>query len=179
MRVRESGYTLIELVVALAIISAISLATFGVTYQVFGGTKNNNDRLSALHQIQNAGAWISRDAQAADTISADNLTAPDFLVFNWTQWEKSGTTVYAIYHSARYYFDNLDEGIGRLKRSYSSSAGASAEITVGVYLYYNLSDNTTSSIASYLGSVTSVRLTAIVGGMQESREYRIKQRPDT
>lgn len=179
MTARKSGFTLIELAVALAITAVVSLATFGVTYQVFNLTKRNDDRLGALHQIENAGAWISRDALAADTVGADNLTSPDFLLFNWTQWEQSGTTVYAVYHSARYYFDNLEDGIGKLKRSYSSSAGASAEITVGVYLYYNLSDNATSSIASYQAPMTTVRLTAIVGNIQESREYRIKRRPNT
>ncbi len=34
--------------------------------------------MTVVRQVQNAGYWLSRDAQMAQSVNADNLTSPDF-----------------------------------------------------------------------------------------------------
>ncbi len=102
MKLGEKGFTYIELIVALAIIALIGSATATATIQVLRLTGRNNEHMTAVRQVQNAGYWISRDAQMAQSIIVDNLTPPDFLVLNWTEWDDAGDP---IYHSVTYFFE--------------------------------------------------------------------------
>jgi prepilin-type N-terminal cleavage/methylation domain-containing protein len=85
MKQGEKGFAYIELIVALAIITLISSATTTATLQVLKGTGRNNDHVTAVCQVQNVGYRISRDIQMAQSVSADNLTPPDFLILSWTE----------------------------------------------------------------------------------------------
>ncbi len=175
MKPGEKGFTFVELIIALAITVLISGASTMALSQIFGGTDRNNNRLTAARQVENAGFWISRDAQRAQSVSTDNLTPPDLLLLNWTEWDDDGNPTY---HSARYSFDNITASIGKLKRYYWSSDGANQQTLVGLNLYYNPGDSENSSMASYQSSVITVRLTSIVDKARETREYRIKRRPN-
>lgn len=175
MKPGKKGFTLIELVIAMAITVLISGASTMALSQIYGGTGRNNNHLTTVRQVESAGFWISRDAQRAQSISTDNLTSPDFLLLNWTEWDNDGNP---IYHSVRYSFDNITANIGRLKRSYWSSAGANQQTLVGLNLYYNPSDSDNTSKATYQSPLLTIRLTAILDKAHETREYRIKRRPN-
>ncbi len=58
MKRGERGFTLLELVVAAAIITLASGAAGIATFQVFKGTERNNNYMTAVRQVQNAGYWI-------------------------------------------------------------------------------------------------------------------------
>ena len=173
MKLGEKGYTFIELVVAIAIIVLVSGAAAIATFQVFKGTERNNNYMTAVRQVHNAGYWISRDAQMAQSVTADNLTAPDFLVLTWTEWDDAGDPTY---HSVTYFFEDQTDGIGKLKRSHWSSAGASEQTLVAEYIYYNPDDPDNTSKASYQSPALTVQLTALSEELLETREYRINRR---
>ena len=175
MKLSEKGYTFIELLIAITIIVLASGAAGAAIFQIVRGTERNNDHMTVVRQVENAGYWISRDAQMAKTISADNLTLPDFLVMNWTELDDERNPVY---HSANYSLEDLTDGIGKLKRNYSSSAGANAETLIAEYIYCNPDDSDNTSRASYQSLVLTVQLTAIFEETQETKEYRIKLRPN-
>ena len=173
MKLGEKGYTFIELVVAIAIIALVSGAAAIATFQVFKGTERNNNYMTAVRQVHNAGYWISRDTQMAQSVTADNLTAPDFLLLTWTEWDDAGAPTY---HSVTYFFEDLTDGIGKLKRNHWSSAGASEQTLVAEYIYYNPDDPDNTSKASYQSPVLTVQLTALSEEILETREYRINRR---
>ena len=176
MKASGKGFTFVELIIAMGITFLITLASTTALFQIFGATDRNNNRLTVARQTENAGFWISRDAQRAQGVSTSNLTAPDILLLNWMQWDASGNP---IYYSARYSFDNITAAnIGRLKRYYWNSLGDNQTTLVGINLYYNPSDSENSSMVSYQSPVITVRLTAIVDKARETREYRIKRRPN-
>lgn len=104
MKLGEKGFTLIELIVAVAIIALIGSATATATLQVLRVTGRNNEHMTAVRQVHNIGYWISRDAQMAQSVATDNLTEPDFLVLNWTEWNYADDP---IYHSVTYFFEDL------------------------------------------------------------------------
>lgn len=175
MKRNEKGFTLLELVVAITIIALTSTAAAMAIFQIYKVTERNNDNINAVRQVQNAGYWISRDAQMAQTISADNLTLPNFLILNWTEWDAQDEP---IYHSATYFFEDLSNGVGRLKRTHWSSTGADEQTLIANYIYYNLGNPDDSSKASYQNPVLTVQLTAFFEDSMETLEYRISHRPN-
>ena len=175
MKQGEKGFTYIELVVAIAIIALISGATATATFQVFQGTERSNNHMTAVRQVHNAGYRISRDAQMAQSVTADNLTLPDFLVLSWTERDYADEPTY---HSVTYFFEDLTDGIGKLKRNHWSSAGANEQTLVADYIYYDPDDSDDTSKASYQSPVLTVQLTALFEETRETREYRINHRPN-
>ncbi len=172
MKPGEKGFTLIELIIATSIMVLASGAAGAAIFQVLRNTERNSNHMTVVRQVQNAGYWISRDAQMAlSANTTDNLT---FLSLSWTEWNDAGDP---IYHSARYFFEDLTDGVGTLKRSYWSSAGANQMTLVAQYIYYNPSDAGNTSNVSYQSPILTVRLTAFLEESLKTREYKIKRRP--
>lgn len=173
MRQDENGFTIIEMIMAIAIIAMIGLAANMTIFQVINGTGRSNSHMTAVRQVQNASYWISRDAQMAESVITDNLSPTDFIVLTWTERDYgSGDT----YHSITYFFEELSDEIGKLKRNHWSSAGANAEILVAEYIFYDPDDPVNSSNVSYQDSILAVKLVALFGDAGETREYRISRR---
>lgn len=175
MKLDEKGFTQVELLVSMVIIALVVSAAASATFQVFKGVKRNNNHITAVHQVQNAGYRISRDAQMAQSMTADNLTPPDFLILNWTEWDDTDEP---IYHLVTYFFKDLTNGIGKLMRSHWSSGGTNEQTLVAEYIYFNPDDPYDSSKASYLTPELTVQLTALSEETGETREYKINHRPN-
>lgn len=176
MKLDERGFTIIELAVAVAIIAIVGTAASTSIFHVIEGTGRTNDSMSTVCQVQNAGYWISCDTQAADSVDVDGLEYPDFLAITWTEQDYDGGD--PIYHSATYFFEDLTDGIGKLKRNHWSSAGADEYTLVAKYIYYDPDDPDNTSKASYQNPVLTVRLTTRSGDTSQSGEYKVARRPN-
>ncbi len=173
MKPGEKGYTLIELLIAVTIMVLAVGAAGAAIFQIFKNIERNNDLMTVVRQVENAGYWISRDAQMARVVTTvDDLTPPLFLSLSWASWDDGGTL---ISHSANYTFEDVTDGIGRLMRTYTS-AGVSEETHIAQYIYYDSSDAANTSNTSFDRPILTVKLTAIFEGAQETREYKIKRR---
>ena len=66
MRPADSGYTLVELLIGLAIAAVLTgfLAVF--VYQTLAVTNSGNDRLLVTDDLRAAGTWLTQDGQMAD-----------------------------------------------------------------------------------------------------------------
>ena len=177
MKSSEKGFTLIEVIISVTIMVVASGAAGAAIFQIMGNTQRNSDRMTVVRQVENAGYWISRDAQMALSANAtDNTTPPDFLVLRWTTW--NGTSGNPTDYSARYFFENLTNGTGTLKRSYSVNGAANQTTLIAQYIYYNPTDVANTSNASYQSPVLTVKITALIEQIMESKVYRIKHRPN-
>lgn len=175
MKPNERGYSLIELLIGITITVLASGAAGGAIFQILKNTERNSDHMTVVRQVQNAGYWISHDAQMALSVTTtDNLTLPDFLALSWTTW--NGTSGNPVYHSTNYTFENLTNGTGTLKRNYQNSDGADQTMLVAQYIYYESSDTANTSNVSYQSPVLTLKITSVFEGMMETREYRIKRR---
>jgi len=170
MRQGERGFTSVELLVATAIIALIAGGATMTIAQAFEGTERNNNHVTAVNQVQNAGYWISHDAQMAAIVDTDNLTPPDFLILKWTDW---GYDEDSIYNSVTYSIEAVSEGIGKLKRRHQDTAGTDEQILVAEYVYYNPADPDNTTKATHDRPVLTVKLVSIFGGAEETREYKI------
>ncbi len=76
----ERGYTLVELMVAIAVTGFIAAGLGMVVQQTVSVPERGDDQLAALHATQNALHWVGLDGQTAKTASGGGgltLTLPD------------------------------------------------------------------------------------------------------
>jgi len=82
---RQSGFTLIELIVGVFVTALIVLAAAMVTTQMFKVNASSSKRVEVIRQVQNAGMWVSKDTQMAQSVNIDD---PDhFFVLAWADWD--------------------------------------------------------------------------------------------
>jgi len=80
MMKRERGFTLVEVLLGVAI-SGLIIGTLGTSiYQIVSSTEYGGDKLVAAHELQNAAHWVGIDGQRAVEASGGSelvLTMPD------------------------------------------------------------------------------------------------------
>lgn len=69
LKARQGGFTLVELLIAVAILGAIGGALSMAIVTIMKTTDSTKDQAVILQQVQNAGYWISRDVQMAEDVS--------------------------------------------------------------------------------------------------------------
>ena len=140
------GFTLIEIMVAIALISLIGVSVSSATFQILKQSIKNRDYTSASQSTMNAVHWISRDAEMAQIIqTGEEQGFP--LTLRWVDWGSSA-------YQAVYTIEN-----GILKRDYSYAGGDPVQ-TILAQSVNTVSENTT---CEYTNKVLTVQITATVG----------------
>jgi prepilin-type N-terminal cleavage/methylation domain-containing protein len=76
----ERGFTLVELLIAIAIMGSIFGVLGEVFHQVVTIPEYGNDKVTALHELQNVAHWVNLDGQMAENAAGGSglvLTLPD------------------------------------------------------------------------------------------------------
>lgn len=91
----EKGFTVLELLISLAVMAAIGTGVTASIFQVYKVTRQNNDYATAVQQAQNTGYWISHDGLMAETLTGNSslVNEADKFVFSWSDWETGFTNV--------------------------------------------------------------------------------------
>ena len=80
MKQGEKGLTMVDMIMAVAVTGLIVSFLGTSIYQMLAVTEYGNDKLTAMHELQNAAHWFSLDGQRASSASAATdllLTIPD------------------------------------------------------------------------------------------------------
>jgi prepilin-type N-terminal cleavage/methylation domain-containing protein len=163
---RGDGFTLIEVVIAIAVGAIISLAVVSSIAQVIDGSARSSNRMTAMRQVQNAGYWVSRDAAMAQ----NTTTSPDFLTFMWTGWDNRVTRV-------RYVLEDAPGGLKNLRREQQVDDYVIGSTLVGQYV-----DASRTSVTFAPGDMTFTVTSKVGVGAKvstETRVYQVKPRPGT
>jgi prepilin-type N-terminal cleavage/methylation domain-containing protein len=92
-RKSASGFTLIELVMALAVSGILMSAVSATLYQVFTNNQKNTAHMLAVKQVENAVHFMVRDAEMAQRIKTTSLDPGEVLELSWTDWDAVETVV--------------------------------------------------------------------------------------
>ncbi len=156
---------MLELLVALAITSFISVGVAMATVQVVDQGGRNSDYNTASRNTLNAIHWISRDAQMAQTLEPGGSSGFP-LNLSWVEWDNT-------VHQVTYAEDG-----DRLRRSYSIIGGGAPNVTL-VAQYINwVSENTTCDFSD---GILELTVTTTVGtglnAVSVTRTHDIAPRP--
>ncbi len=163
---RQKGFTLLELLIAMAITAVISLALANVIIQVYMGNAYGVNRLVATKEVENSVIHISRDAQMAQTIlHPDNVARPflsdpnshDTLYIRWTEWS-APMPMYEI----TYYLDG-----NVLKKQEIDTTTGQPTVVSQVIVARHIDS---SSRWSWDGTMLVVTVTSRVGGYRSAQE---------
>jgi len=100
----QKGFTLIELMIAIAIGGLIAGSVTMTIFQIVDSSGRTSNHMTAIRQVQSAGYWVSHDAlMAQDVVIADeSVDDPDGTRFpftlTWSDWTNNEvhTVVYSI-----------------------------------------------------------------------------------
>ena len=155
----QRGFTLIELLIAIAITGLVSGGITMTLFQVFNINALSTNHMIAVRQVQNAGYWISRDAQMAQSMVTTGVSGFP-LTLTWSEWD--GTVNQATYTIIG----------GELERSHSINGGDPTKTLVAQYIdidpnntNYGLSGGSAFSLPdANMGVEDAFTITDAVGG---------------
>jgi prepilin-type N-terminal cleavage/methylation domain-containing protein len=157
MRRGEHGFTLVEMLISLAIGGLIvgALGTFIV--QTLNLTSGGNDRLLVTDDLRTAGGWLTRDGQMADLTSSTAVAST--LVLRWTDVYSGASTPYTSTYTV---------AGSQLIRGLAVSSAAPFTITIARHI--------AGLSFSIGGDMLTAVLTATSGQTTESRRIQVGSR---
>ena len=154
IRQRQSGLTLVELMIAIALAGIVTAGITMLISNVFATSARTSNHMTAVRQVQSAGYWVSKDALQAQNVTPDGGDSGFPLTLTW-EWE--GAT-----NQVRYELQGTD-----LLRDYNGQEAVIAQFIESIVV----------EPAPYYGGVLTFTVTATVGGQIETRVYEVKPRP--
>ena len=178
MKRNQNGFTMIEMLIAIAIASAIGGGILLSIYQTSSYQAMDKARMTCVKNLENAIHYIVQDAQMAQSIEPDpdanGIPFPlDSLEMSWTEWD---VTSPEYVHTVTYSVIG-----GELKRVHTAEDVAGAPTTSDDNVLARYIDIAKTN-CSYTGGVLSVTLTATITGfpeeISETRDMEIIPRTD-
>ena len=162
----QAGFTLVEVLAAVAITAVIALGASVSSGQLINQTSRDSNITAASRYATNALYWLSRDAlMSQNTTGEAGFPATSTLCLRWTSWDN-------VNYSANYTVTD-----GTLYRTYSAGAAVS---TAMIANFINTSADMTSCVSSD-GTIT-ITVTSSVGQgartVNVTKTRRISNRPD-
>jgi len=181
----QRGFTLIELIIAIAIAGIITGGITMTIFQVFSGNIRTSNHMTAVKQVQNAGYWISHDAQMAQNVGTGGA---DILTLTWVGWEwlDKHDNQFIDSYEVIYTYDTDSDRLWRhqtITRKEYDKNGEPVEPPAPP-----APPPSTTLIAEYITSISippmdndklTIEITASVGDAVEERTYEITPRPST
>jgi len=163
----QTGLTLVELLVGIAVSSLVASASLIAVYGILTYSRQANDTQLAVAQVRAAEHWMSRDALSAQTVVLGvNSGFP--LTLSWTAID--GDNIQITYSL----IDVPSSSLKRIQRDYSDTGDPDSSLVVCEYI-----DSSLSSCTQSTSEALSVTLAATVGVHTETRSFDVKMRPET
>jgi len=159
----QRGFTLIGLMLAIAITGIVTAGVTTTMLQVFDGSARINNHMTAVRQVQSAGYWISHDVQMAkqEPDIVNDGAQLESITLNWTDWGGAD-------HEVVYSLVDMSSGNGLKDLQRSHSINGPTETLIAEYI------DPAQTSCVWDGEVLTFTVTATVGaGSQEQSETRV------
>lgn len=169
LRESQRGITLVELLVALAIIAAIGAAIVMATYQILTLSAQANEEQVAVSQVRAVEHWLTRDVLSSQgEIVDDDVNPSGFpVVLTWTGYDGTEHTVtYSL-------IDSNPTPLKRLQRAEEEDAIVISTFTVADYI-----DESLTSCSFDDHRILTVTVAATSGEYTATRTFEAQQRTD-
>lgn len=170
----QLGLSLVELVIALAIISLIAGVTVVAIDQLLQSSRQANDQQQAVSQLRQAEHWMTRDALMSQTVVPDAVNPSGFPVtLSWT-------TSQGVAHEVTYSLEDMSgSSHKRLRRQVIIDGGSPSTLWLAEGIEVGEGDGGEQlTSCSYLRPVLTVTLTVTSGTHTETRVFQAKLRSD-
>lgn len=158
----EKGFSLIEVIVGLAIISIIIVAMSMTITTIVTNSQGTTERSVVLRQVQNAGYSISHDVQMAENVTPDGTGGFPLTLDIPVDTDQNND----------YSVDYLFDGDKIIRQVYDSSHTLIKETVVAEYI--DVDETTFTALGSNAYELT---VRASSGEAIAERSYQVKQRP--
>ncbi len=160
IHLRQNGFTLIEILVSVAITGLVGTGAVMTIGQIFPQNQRANERVQAIEQVESVAYWINRDALVAQTVAPDNGSGFP-LTLTWQG--VNGNNNQVIYSRSG----------NSLQRSFSVNGGALVQTLIA----QNINFDATETNCSYaISGILTFQVTSSVGTASETRIYQTKLR---
>jgi prepilin-type N-terminal cleavage/methylation domain-containing protein len=170
----QIGFTLIELMIAIAITGVVTGAVTTTIFQVANGSARTNNHMTAVREVRSAGYWVSHDAFMTKSVELadESVDDPDGTRFpftlTWTDWETNEVHL-VVYNIVG------DE----LQRVHSINGTTDTSIVVAEFIDTTLDDD--GQRKTRVDGELTLTVTATLGAgsqeQSETRTYEIVPRP--
>ena len=127
----QCGFTLAELMVAIAVGAIIMGGSMAILYRMVTVSADHRDETMAVLQVQFVGFWISEDVVQAQNVIIGKTPQADgeLLTVRWTEWDETEKEV-------AYRVSDMmgEEGLWTLTRTESEDGVSQGNATVAQYL---------------------------------------------
>jgi len=163
MKRGEKGFTLLELLVGVAIMGIIAMPLAMLTMTLLTNPKRSNDNNIVLQQVRNASTWILRDVQMSRSV---NTTDPNgFPLTLGIPVDTDENNDYSV--------DYLFDGSKLKRKEYDSEQALISETFIADYID---TDNTTFATVSATAGLHEFTVSAAKREAVATMSYKISQR---
>jgi prepilin-type N-terminal cleavage/methylation domain-containing protein len=160
-RTGETGFTLLEVLISLAILSIMGAGVISIVSQTFNQSTRNAEAMKAIEQVENAAYWINQDALMTQTISFTE--GPGFpLILGWQ--DEAGDLNRVTYSISG----------SKLLRTLSINDVAVRQSVAAA----NINSGLSQTNCVYGAGVLNFQATSTIGASTQTRNYQIKIRID-
>ncbi|MBA7565592.1 hypothetical protein ES708_07277 [subsurface metagenome] len=163
MKRGQKGFTLVEILVVVAILGVIAVPLAYMTITLLTNPARSNDENVVLQQVRNVGDWISRDVQMARTVDFDE---PDvFLTLSIPYVDDNN-------EEKDYRVDYLFDGAKLKRQLYDSSGNLTSETFIADYIDTAITSFSTVNATG----LHQLEVRAIRGEAEITLKYEASQR---